>query len=309
MIGLVADDLTGACDSSVPFLAQGPVRVSIWPALPRRDDAAGCLAASTESRSDDPALSRQRSRVAVEHLLAMRPLMVFRKVDSRVRGNLSEDLEGALAAGFESCILAPALPAEGRITRGGVQIIGDEAIELAPLVPPGIEIRDAETDADLDAIAGELLRQPGMLAAGAAGLAAAVARALGAARHGPPGWPPVRHPLGLVGSRTEVSVEQVEIARDAGWDVRVRQKTDPVELDGHDALFLSGGATAAGVLANLGGEGLELLGEALPRLPVGRLLGGPHEGLTVCLKAGGFGGPQAIAEAFRQLVEARAPDA
>jgi uncharacterized protein YgbK (DUF1537 family) len=300
VIGLVADDLTGACDSAAPFLVHGAVVVTIWPRLP---GSGACQAISTESRNDEPEVARERSRRAVAHLLRLRPRLLYRKVDSRLRGNLRADLEGALEAGFERCLLAPALPAEGRITRHAVQLVGEETIPLAPLLPAGVEVRDAETDADLDSIAREALLDSKLLVAGTAGLAAALSRALGPPAQHPPGWSPVRRPLALVGSRTEVSAEQVERARAAGWDVHPRAKGDPIPIEGHDALFLSGGATAAGVITALGGYGLELLGEALPRLPVGRLLGGPHAGLTVCLKAGGFGRADAITEALRRLTE------
>ncbi len=49
MIGLVADDLTGACDSASPFLRGGRVMVALWPELPAAHELAGfaCVAIST----------------------------------------------------------------------------------------------------------------------------------------------------------------------------------------------------------------------------------------------------------------------
>lgn len=302
MLGLIADDLTGACDSAAPFLGGGRVLVSIWPALPAAQRAA-CLAVSTETRDGDPEPARSRSAEAVRRLRAAGSGRLFRKVDSRLRGHIRAEIAGALDAWAGGCLLAPALPAEGRLTRGGRQLVDGEAIDIAALVAglePRVEVRDAETDAELAVIAAELAARPDLMAAGSAGLAAALAAALGLAGPGP-GWPARRRPLALVGSKTAVSAQQMEAARAAGWEVRRRARDGAVDLAGHDALFLSGGGTAAGVVTALGASTLELVGELLPRVPVGRLLDGPHAGLVVALKSGGFGGPGAIAAALARL--------
>jgi uncharacterized protein YgbK (DUF1537 family) len=302
MLGLVADDLTGACDSAAPFLGGGRVLVSIWPAVAAADRAA-CLAVSTETRDGDPDLARSRSAEAVRGLRAAGAGRIFRKVDSRLRGHLREEIAGALDEWPGRCLLAPALPAEGRVTRGGRQLLDGEAIDIGTLLSgleARVEVRDAETDAELAAIAAELAADPGLMAAGTAGLATALAAALGLSGPGP-GWPARPRPLGLVGSKTAVSATQLEAAQAAGWEVRRRARDETIDLAGHDALFLSGGGTAAGVLSALGATTLELLGELLPRVPVGRLLDGPHAGLVVALKSGGFGGSGAIAGALARL--------
>jgi len=298
VIGLLADDLTGACDSAAPFLGEGHVLVSIWPAF-APDSSAACLAISTETRDGTPEEARTRSRQAVHLLLTAGANRIFRKVDSRLRGHLREELAGALDAWPGRCLLAPALPAEGRLTVGGRQLVDGAAIDIGTLLDglERVEIRDAATDDDLSALAAAVDADRELMPAGTNGLAAALARGSAAA----PGWPACARPLGLVGSKTEVSVAQVEAALAAGWEVRRRARGDAVELEGHDALFLSGGGTASGVLADLGATQLELLGQALPRVPVGRLLDGPRRGLVVALKSGGFGGVDAIAAVLTRL--------
>jgi uncharacterized protein YgbK (DUF1537 family) len=302
MIGLVADDLTGACDSAAPFLAGGRVLVCLWPSLRLAGEVA-CLALSTETRDSTPEDARLRSRQAVHLLLTAGADRIFRKVDSRLRGHLREEIAGALEAWPGRCLLAPALPAEGRLTTGGRQVVDGEAIDIATLLDglERVEIRDAGTDAELAEIAAEVAADRELMPAGTAGLAAALPAALGMRGAGGSGWPPCPRPLGLIGSKTEVASGQVERALAAGWEVRRRARTDAVQLDDHHALFLSGGGTAAGVLTALGATALELCGEALPRVPVGRLRDGPHRGLVVALKSGGFGGPDAIAVAMDRL--------
>lgn len=304
MIGLVADDLTGACDSASPFLRAGPVQVGVWPHLPDGGGQA-CLAIATDGRDQEAPEARERTRRAVEHVLAQgaRP---YKKVDSRLRGWVVEEMLGVLDAWPGRILLCPALPAEGRITAGGRQVCGDEVVDLATIARAGarVVLRDATDEAGLDAVAREVLATPDLLPAGTAGLAGALARAL----HGnraplpEPGWPALRRPLGLVGSKTEISALQVQMALAEGFEIERRTRDDPIDLDAHDALFLSGGGTAHGVLAALGARWLDLLGEAVPRAPVGRVGGGPHNGLVVCVKSGGFGPPDAIVTIFRRLL-------
>ena len=62
-------------------------------------------------------------------------------------------------------------------------------------------------------------------------------------------------------------------------------------------LVLTGGDTARAVALALGARGLLVEREVLPGIPRSRLLGGTRPGLAVVTKAGGFGGPEALAEA------------
>src|SRR5262245_20104544 len=75
-VSLVADDLTGACDSALPFLAGGPVRVGLWPHLPTGELA--CAAVSTESRDADASVAYARSREAAAGLAGD---LLYRKLD------------------------------------------------------------------------------------------------------------------------------------------------------------------------------------------------------------------------------------
>jgi len=201
-------------------------------------------------------------------------------------------------------LLAPALPEEQRVTRNGVQSWPGGEVDLEALfsdLGDRVLIRDAETTADLDQAAAEILATPGLIPAGTAGLATALARALTAAPAGSiaahPG--PVRQPLALIGSTA--ALPQAEYAEARGWSVRRRMKTDPVDIGDHDGLFLCGGSTAGGVLRALSALGLELVGELAPRVPSGRILGGPYDGLPVALKSGHFGPVEVIDTALRSF--------
>lgn len=64
-------------------------------------------------------------------------------------------------------------------------------------------------------------------------------------------------------------------------------------------MILTGGDTAVGVCAALGANTLQIEGEVEPGIPYGRLLEGKLAGQMVVTKAGGFGKPEAIANAMR----------
>jgi uncharacterized protein YgbK (DUF1537 family) len=68
-------------------------------------------------------------------------------------------------------------------------------------------------------------------------------------------------------------------------------------------LFLSGGDTAAAVLAAAKFHGVRLAGELGGGVVLGTVLGGALDGLPVATKAGAFGPPDAL----RRLLEALAP--
>lgn len=55
------------------------------------------------------------------------------------------------------------------------------------------------------------------------------------------------------------------------------------------SLFLTGGDTANAVLNTFGAKGIRLVGEIVPGMGQGMLIGGPIDGLPVVTKAGAFG--------------------
>jgi len=64
-------------------------------------------------------------------------------------------------------------------------------------------------------------------------------------------------------------------------------------------LVLTGGDTARAVCGALGAQSVRVLGEVQAGVPAGTLSSGPHHGLRVVTKAGGFGDDDAIAQAIR----------
>jgi uncharacterized protein YgbK (DUF1537 family) len=181
----------------------------------------------TREASRDGALARLRGLAPVLRGADI----AFKNIDSLLRGHVAAELAACMAGdAWRHVVLAPAFPAQGRITRGGrvlVRQAGGAFAGVAPdlhallaaeglqarrgdlsaLLPPGLSVFDAEDDADLARIValGRATAGP-VLWCGSGGLARALAgtatAAASTALQGPV--------LGLFGS------DQVATARQ--WD-------------------------------------------------------------------------------------------
>ena len=118
-LGIVADDLTGAMDSSGYFASLGFSTVVVLD--PNFSCDATVLVITTNSRAEDPKVARERVRQAM-HGMAER--VVYKKIDSTLRGNIGEELQVAVAAmASEKVVVAPAFPAVGRTTVDGILLV------------------------------------------------------------------------------------------------------------------------------------------------------------------------------------------
>ena len=258
MIGVVADDLTGAADGGVQLARAGYRTAVALLGAPIAPDGAAldAVVADTDSRALAPAAARARVREATRAVAAA-PI-VLKKIDSTLRGHVGTEVAAALeAAGRRVAIVAPAFPAPGRTTAGGVQLLDGEPVHRTrfaddPVSPvreahlptllaaeglshPRCTVADVRTDADLEAIVRSVDDPSEVLWVGSAGLA----RALGMVHPGP--GTAVDDPvekddpsvLVVVGSANDVAREQVE------------------------RLIASGVAAAGLALADLGGRAVE----------------------------------------------------
>lgn len=124
---VVADDLTGAMDTSQGFAARGYETVVV--ADPEAEmDTVGeetkettVLGVNTDTRYDDGDDAANSVSNAVGAASAR---TVYKKVDSTLRGNFAVEVDAALdAAGSELALVAPAFPSIGRTTENGVHYV------------------------------------------------------------------------------------------------------------------------------------------------------------------------------------------
>jgi uncharacterized protein YgbK (DUF1537 family) len=119
-LGILADDLTGACDAAAAFARRvGPVRVILDP---RRGDPGvrktALVVLNTQSRLLSP--FRSRMRVARVARSLRDRAVVYKKTDSVLRGPSGAELQ-AMARLFprHSLFLIPSIPDMGKTTRDG----------------------------------------------------------------------------------------------------------------------------------------------------------------------------------------------
>jgi D-threonate/D-erythronate kinase len=225
---LLADDLTGALDSAAAFASPAEPVAVCW-----RGEVPLSGAIALDSRSREASAEEARAAVAkvARPLWAAGGCLAFKKVDSLLRGQEVAELSSILGLlKPTSCLIAPAFPAQRRLTRAGRQgvlsgkgwqpVAVDLAAEFARAghdvtlvragapVPPRISLWDVESDVDLDAIVAAAAGLEGMLWVGSGGLAAALARAMGVSR-AVEANALARPVLGLIGSEHAVIREQL----------------------------------------------------------------------------------------------------
>lgn len=236
--GVIADDLTGACDAGVQF-AQHGFRTVVW--LDAADvDCEGIdvTIITTNSRRDSVEVAVEKTQRAYRALAQAGVRVIYKKIDSTMLGNPGPEIETVRReGGFPLALVTPAFPEMGRTVADGVLHVresgaavdlverfreqGVEAVfRLAPerlgsvREPEGtVAVFDAGTRADLAAIARTACAMhPMPLLAGSAGLAAELAAC-------------------LCGSPTHAgSTHSHGASRNAGRIVLIAGSTNPVTL-------------------------------------------------------------------------------
>jgi uncharacterized protein YgbK (DUF1537 family) len=243
---ILADDLTGAADCAAAFLGRArDVSVLLHPRIRVNAEV---IALDLDSRSRPEKSARSIVRRAFSARSAKRASVLFKKIDSTLRGHVSAELAAASRSlGRRPVLFTPAFPAQGRIVRDsklfldGKTFSGDLRALLSGAGLPAAQVDlatvrggglagalraalatgaralacDAASDADLDRIARAGLKlRPRPLFVGSAGLARALARTFPARRAAPRPAASRRPVVAVVGSASPVSVRQArQLAR------------------------------------------------------------------------------------------------
>jgi len=225
-----------------------------------------------------------------------------------------------------------------RLVPGAVSVAADEPL-AGTIRDAGrdhdVVVVDARDQSDLERLARAIVEVgPDAVPVGSAGLASALAEVWRdpAAPYGVPSPVPAgTRTLVVVSSLHEVARTQVAELRDRveAGELAADLLVSPEDREGrtahqvahelaaeaarvlaagdHDALALVGGDGAAATLTALAATGIRVLDAPVEGVPVGVLVGGAHDGLTVATKAGGFGGPQTLNQLIRALSAEGAP--
>lgn len=126
IVGIIADDLTGANDTALQFKKQmAKTKILLdYTIPPENDSETEVWAISTESRNVSADEAKSRMLTTIESLNKNLNLEYFyKKIDSTIRGNIAvETLTMIEALNYDASIIIPAFPSEKRITVGGYHL-------------------------------------------------------------------------------------------------------------------------------------------------------------------------------------------
>jgi uncharacterized protein YgbK (DUF1537 family) len=334
-VRILADDLTGACDSAAAFLPMGG-GVRVWLGLPC-DAPEMVQAVNSASREMSGPLAAAAANAAASAISPAGSTLWFKKVDSAGRGPIAEELLAThQRRGTRAILFAPSFPAAGRTVAGGVLTVidasGTRFIDLiGRMTPvfPNLELIqhpehcdqalrlgktlllcDATTEEHLEALAS--IPEPGLLYAGSAGLARALA-----ALYGNPSTshradlPRCDTALTICGSPhpvTRAQLAHLSANRVTHRSLTVRGEPGDASAIASEfhrlnpaAVIVTGGDTALLALRTLGADSILIRGEFEAGVPWGILQGGVAHGRVVVTKSGGFGSPDCLTRIARHL--------
>lgn len=121
---VLADDLTGACDTGLEFVVRGrAARVLLAPEALQEGDAVPVAALDTETRNLGPQEARAVMRRFLQGAPASGAALWYKKTDSTLRGNIAVELEELRRHTGLPVVFAPAFPRMGRTARGGQLLV------------------------------------------------------------------------------------------------------------------------------------------------------------------------------------------
>lgn len=158
MIGVIADDLTGAAELGAVGLRQGLKAEILRGTRPKKTSDLVCV--DTDSRSCAQAEAAKRAASAARLLREAGAKWIYKKVDSVLRGNVTAEVEAIMRElGFNRALILPANPSLGRIIRDGQYFVKGKPIHRTEFArDPEYPRRTAQVLRLLDAPQHYLLR-------------------------------------------------------------------------------------------------------------------------------------------------------
>ncbi len=335
-IGIIADDLTSAADGAAPFVARGLAASIGRGRAPRQK----LKVVSVDSRSRSATSSLAHERVAQLTAQLANCDVLYKTVDSTLRGHITVELAACFAAsGRDSIVFAPAFPEAGRTTKGGVQFVdgipvsesvyGRDPVHparhssLAELVPAGIRnftLLDAETQEELDSQVASFANPESILWVGSPGMATALSRRFVPTKKVPTSCKGIDNDLlvviGSANLRSHLQADQLEASngltllrgptardRDSAGLLRhiANNAVQLLKAPRFGALIATGGDTMEAILDQLNVWEFEILEELDPGFPLGHARLEDGRTLLIGMKAGGFGTDDVLKRAAARI--------
>ena len=158
MIGVIADDLTGAAELGAVGRRLGLKAEILSNHQPGTNADLACM--DTDSRSCSAVEAAKRAAAAAKMLQAAGARWIYKKVDSVLRGNVTAEVEAVMGElGYHRALVLPANPSLGRIIRDGEYFVKGKPIHRTEFAhDPEYPRRSAQVLRMLDAPQHFLLR-------------------------------------------------------------------------------------------------------------------------------------------------------
>src|SRR5215211_1972834 len=159
LIAIIADDLTGAADAGVQLVNAGYRTAVLFGESQVPAEDLDAVSFDTDSRTRPAGFAAKRVLEAAHSAREAR--IVYKKLDSTLRGNVAAELAAALGGTRrERVVVAPAFPAAGRTTVGGIQCVNGVPVDETEMAndpdTPVIEAHVPSLLADAFSSVGEL---------------------------------------------------------------------------------------------------------------------------------------------------------
>lgn len=121
LIGVIADDFTGALDAGVEFVRAG-LETNLL-ITPESSQSAAVQVINTDSRDTDATTAQQRVTQAARRFVGRQ---IFKKIDSTMRGHVGIEIEAILdVTGLQKAVVCPAAIEAGRTVQNGQLRVND----------------------------------------------------------------------------------------------------------------------------------------------------------------------------------------
>lgn len=326
---IISDDLTGALDSSVFFADKGFKVVTVLNLEDLQlavNIGAEVIAVVTSTREESPLIAEEKVDVICSFFKGFEGI-IFKKIDSRLKGNIDAELS-SLKKWFERPLLvAPAIPRLGRFVRNGYLVgVGvSQPILINQRIGLAADIPDIRSEDEMDEILPTSLTKK--IFVGSAGLAESIARRMSKSSDFISNLKLTMPVLFAIGSRDPITIAQMShmahnsvvpapngaVPKLPKSDIILLGITAGLQTDAADVvgrrfadgvanlvlennittLFGCGGETIQAILKQLEIGIVEVIGEILPGVPVAKAIN-YEKPLTIVTKSGGFGEPDLL---------------
>ena len=132
-IAIIADDLTGSNDTGLQFSKKGAktgivINFSNIDKILKELDV---VVVDTESRFDSKETAFEKVYRISRTLTEKGVLLIYKKIDSTMRGNIGAEIDGAVeGVRAKAALVVPAFPSLGRITQDGICYLNGIPVEL-----------------------------------------------------------------------------------------------------------------------------------------------------------------------------------